>query len=103
VGVSWCEWRGETLILNLHIQPRASHDELVGPHGDRLKVRITAPPVDGKANEHLIRFLAKTFGVPKSQVTLVSGETGRDKRISIANPTRLPPLIPPKIPAKPQS
>jgi len=93
--MNWYEWRGQTLIINLHIQPRASRDELVGPHGDRLKVRITAPPVDGQANEHLTRFLAKTFGVPKSQVTLISGETGRDKRISIANPTKLPPLVTP--------
>lgn len=98
--MSWYEWRDQTLIINLHIQPRASRDELVGPHGDRLKVRITAPPVDGKANEHLIRFLAKTFGVPKSNVTLISGETGRDKRIGIANPTKLPPLISPEIPSK---
>jgi hypothetical protein len=98
--MSWYEWRDQTLIINLHIQPRASRDELVGPHGDRLKVRITAPPVDGKANEHLIRFLAKTFGVPKSNVTLISGETGRDKRIGIANPTKLPPLISPEIPSR---
>lgn len=98
--MSGYEWRGETLILNLHIQPRASRDELAGPHGDRLKVRITAPPVDGKANEHLIRFLARCFGVPKSNITLLSGETGRDKRISIAHPTTLPPLIAPAIPPK---
>lgn len=98
--MSWYEWRDQTLIINLHIQPRASREELVGPHGDRLKVRITAPPVDGKANEHLIRFLAKSFGVPKSNITLLSGETGRDKRISITHPTILPPLIAPEIPPK---
>lgn len=96
----WYEWRDQTLILSLHIQPRASRDELAGPHGDRLKVRITAPPVDGKANEHLLRFLAKSFGVPKSNITLLSGETGRDKRIAIINPTTLPPLIAPAIPLK---
>ena len=98
--MSWYEWRGETLIINLHIQPRASREELVGPHGDRLKVRITASPVDGQANEQLIRFLAKTFGVAKSNITLISGETGRDKRISITRPTTLPPLIAPPAPSK---
>lgn len=96
--MSGYEWRGQTLILNLHIQPRASRDELAGPHGERLKVRITAPPVDGKANEHLIRFLAKTFGVAKSSITLLSGECGRDKRIAIADPERLPPFIAPPLP-----
>ncbi len=74
--------------------------ELVGPHGDRLKVRVTAPPVYGKANEHLIRFLAKRFAVAKSQLTLLSGESGRDKRISITNPTQLPPFIVPPLPHK---
>lgn len=94
------EWRQQTLILNLHIQPQASGDGVVGPHGDRLKVRITAPPVDGKANRHLIRLLAKTFGVARSQITLISGETGPDKRISITQPTQLPPFIAPPLPPK---
>ena len=55
-----------------------------------LKVRITAPPVDGKANEHLIKFIAKQFGVARRNVKLISGETGRNKRIAIAYPKVLP-------------
>lgn len=87
----WYEWRGEQLLLNIRVQPRASKDEIVGPHGaDSIKVRITAPPVDGKANAHLIKFLAKSFGVAKSQVELISGTTGRDKRLAITAPTSLP-------------
>ena len=87
----WYQWNGELLLLSVRVQPRASQDEIVGPHGtDSLKVRITAPPVDGKANAHLIKFLAKAFGVPKSQVALISGTTGRDKRIAISKPKRLP-------------
>ena len=78
-------------MLALRIQPRASRDEIVGPHGEQLKVRITAPPVDGKANAHLTAFLAKQFRVPKSRVTLVSGDTGRDKRVRIEAPGALPP------------
>ncbi len=87
----WYQWQGERLILNIRVQPRASQDEIVGPHGaDSLKIRITAPPVDGKANEHLIKFLAKGFGVAKSQITLISGTSGRDKRLAIQNPKRFP-------------
>ena len=87
---AWFRWEGEELWLSLHVQPRASRDQLVGPHGDQLRVRITAPPVDGKANAHLLRYLAKAFGVPRAQVTLVSGESGRSKRVRIERPARLP-------------
>lgn len=83
-------WDGEDLILDLRVQPRASRDELVGPHGEQMKVRITAPPVDGKANAHLLRFVAKAFGVPPSAVTIIAGETGRDKRLRIARPRLFP-------------
>lgn len=88
--MSWHAWQGDDLLLVLRIQPRASRDEIVGPHGDSLKVRITAPPVDGKANQHLRRFIAKAFGVAPSSVHLVSGETGRDKRLRIEKPQRIP-------------
>lgn len=87
----WYTWQEETLLLTLRVQPRASKDEIVGPHGeDALKVRITAPPVDGKANQHLIAFLAKSFGVAKGQVTLLKGDSGRDKRFAIESPKRFP-------------
>jgi len=83
-------WEEGDLILDLRIQPRASRDEIVGWQGERIKVRITAPPVDGKANAHLLAFLAKSCGVAKSRVHLLSGETGRDKRVRIQAPVRLP-------------
>ncbi len=83
-------WQGSDLILALHVQPRARRDELVGLHGDRLKVRITAPPVEGRANDHLVRFLAGLFGVPRRQVELLGGESGRDKRCRIRAPARVP-------------
>ncbi|MDD5034201.1 MAG: DUF167 family protein [Methylococcaceae bacterium] len=79
--------------MDIHVQPRASKDEIVGLHGDRLKVRITAPPVDGKANKHLVDFLAELFGVGKANVILIAGEKGRDKRFRIDKPKRLPPLF----------
>ena len=90
---AWLQWQENDLILQVIIQPRASKDDIAGPQGERLKIRITAPPVDGQANQHLIRFLAKTFKVPKSRVIIESGETGRLKRIRIQNPQQLPTLI----------
>lgn len=74
------------LTLNVHVQPRAGKDEISGLHGDRLKIRIKAPPVDGKANQYLTEFLADAFGVAKRDVVLLSGETGRDKRFRISSP-----------------
>lgn len=84
------QWQGEDLLLVLRVQPRASRDEIVGPHGDSLKIRITAPPVDGKANSHLLKYLAKAFGVPRADVELVTGESGRNKQVRIRAPVTLP-------------
>ncbi len=86
-------WRGDMLELNVRVQPKASRDEIVGPLGSDLKVRITAPPIEGQANAHLVRFLAKIFGVPRARVTLVSGEKGRRKQLRIQAPARLPEMI----------
>lgn len=86
-------WDGANLILRVRVQPRASRDEWLEPRDDRFRARITAPPVDGKANAHLQLFLAELFGVAKSQVALLAGETGRDKRWRIVAPRRLPPGI----------
>ena len=95
MAAPWYQWDGEDLLLAVHIQPRASADSLDGTHGERLKIRLTAPPVDGKANSHLIRFLARHFDVPRSQVHLISGESGRAKRVRIQSPRQLPAGISP--------
>lgn len=92
-------WEGDHLILPVRVQPRASRDELIGWQDGRLRVRITAPPVAGKANAYLGQFLATVFQVPKSQVILLAGETGRVKRFRIIGPRRLPPGIEPAAPA----
>nr|MDA8163428.1 DUF167 family protein [Desulfobacteraceae bacterium] len=68
------------VILTVHVQPKASRDGVAGLHGEAVKVSITAPPVDGKANAALVRFLAKLFGMPKAAVVLDSGHQGRTKR-----------------------
>lgn len=74
---------------------------LPGPQGERLKIRITAPPIEGKANAHLLKFLARRFRVNKSQVRLLAGATSRDKRVCIESPARLLAGVePPTQPAK---
>ncbi len=83
-------WEGNVLHLFVRVQPKASKDEFAEEQEGRIRVRITAPPVDGKANTHLIKFLAKTFGVAKSDIQIKSGETGRNKHLHIASPNRLP-------------
>lgn len=81
---------GEALWLDLFIQPKASRDQIQGVHGDELKVAITAPPVDGQANSHLIKYLAKQFKVAKGQIQIVRGELGRHKTVTIHAPKQLP-------------
>ncbi len=85
----WHRWDGADLVLTVRVQPRASRDEL-RLEGARLKVRITAPPVDGAANAHLLRFLADAFGVAPSRAELVRGASGREKVVRIAAPKALP-------------
>ena len=80
----------EGLVLRLYIQPKASRDSIIGLHGDELKVAITAPPIDGKANAHLVKYLAKQFRVAKSQVVVEKGELGRHKQVKIIDPQQIP-------------
>ena len=91
--MSFYHWQKNDLFLSVHIQPRASRTEIVGVHNDRLKIKITAPPVEGKANAAVIKLLAKLFSVAKSRVILLSGETSRDKRFCIKSPKKLPDWI----------
>lgn len=93
--VGWYRWESTTLHLFLHVQPRAGRDEIVGVQGSRLKVRITAPPVDGEANAHLVKYLAKLFGVPRADVAVAAGAHSRDKHLTVARPQRLPESFPP--------
>jgi hypothetical protein len=82
--MSWLSRAADgSVILTLHIQPGAKKTEITGLHGEALKIRLAAPPVDGKANAALIAFLAKACGVSKSAVELVSGDTCRAKRVRV--------------------
>jgi uncharacterized protein (TIGR00251 family) len=73
-----------SVSLSVHVQPKASRTRIAGLHGEALKLCITSPPVDGKANAAVIRFFAKLFKIPRAAVTLASGEASRDKRIILA-------------------
>ena len=79
----WISDSPEGALVLLHAQPGAKRDGVAGTFNGRLKIAMTAPPVDGKANAHLAKWLSKTLRVPKSSVVLVSGETSRDKRVRI--------------------
>jgi len=87
------QWQDDDLLLDIRVQPRASSDGFAEQLGDRIKLRITAPPVDGKANRHLIALLARTFKVAKNDISIISGETGRNKRIKIRRPAHLPEIF----------
>lgn len=90
---TWCRWDGPDLVLRLHVQPGAATDAVLGPHGDRLRVRIQAPPVDGKANARLRAWLAEAFALPRSRIEIVAGHSGRFKRVRVEAPGALPEAI----------
>ena len=86
----WRREDGDALILTLHLQPGAKRTQIAGIHGDALRIRIQAPPVEGKANAELVRYLAGAFGVPVRQVTLVRGDSSRHKVLRIEAPRLRP-------------
>jgi len=92
--VPWRREEGEgaahALVLALHVQPGAGRTEVAGAHGDVLKIRLAAAPVEGKANAALLRYLAEAFGVPQRAVALLRGETSRKKTVRIVAPRKRP-------------
>lgn len=86
-------WDGDDLVLHCHLQPKASRSEFAGMQGERLKIRLSAPPVDGKANAALQAFLADAFGVSKRQVSIEAGELSRLKRVRVRQPGQWPPEL----------
>jgi uncharacterized protein (TIGR00251 family) len=79
----WLRESGGRTTLTLHIQPGAKKTEVAGLHGDALKIRLAAPPVDGKANAALLAFVAERLGIAKSSVSLKSGQTSRRKVLEV--------------------
>lgn len=85
--MSWYQDFNGGVTITVKATPRANKDEIAGADGDWLRVRLKAPPVDGKANEALVKFFAGVFGVSKSAVSIVSGDTARLKRVKIVGVT----------------
>jgi len=88
--MTWYRWDGPDLVLELLVQPRASANEFAGEIDGRLKIRTTAPPVEGEANQRLIAWLAGQFGVSRSAVVIGQGAAGRRKRVRISAPKVIP-------------
>ena len=86
--MDWIRETSKGVLLPVRAMPRAAKNEIQGAHGDALKVRLQAPPVEGKANQALIRFLSDALDIPRSQLSIVSGETGRNKAVLITGITR---------------
>ena len=79
----WLETTSDGTLLHLRIIPRAARDMVQGPLGDRLKIRLQAPPVEGKANKALLKFLSRRLGVPTSRLSLVAGAGAREKTVLV--------------------
>ena len=87
---AWLREEADALVLTLHVQPGAAHTSVDGEHGEALKLRLAAAPVEGKANAELLRWLARAFGVPRRNVVLLRGETSRAKVLRIVTPSLRP-------------
>jgi uncharacterized protein (TIGR00251 family) len=85
-------WQNDSLLLSCRLQTKATQDGFAEVVAGRIKIRITAAPVDGMANKHLIKFLAKQFKVPQERIAIMSGEHSKHKRILIRQPQSLPVL-----------
>jgi uncharacterized protein (TIGR00251 family) len=83
----WCEATPDGCRLRLRVIPRSGRDAVQGRHGDRLKIRLQAPPVGGKANRALLHFLARKLGIPSSSLSLAAGSAGREKTVLAAGVT----------------
>lgn len=81
---SWLTERPDGCVLSVHVQPGARGAGVVGEHGDALKIRIDSPPIEGRANQALIAFLASRLDLAKGALTLLSGESSRRKRVLVS-------------------
>ena len=90
---SWYRYSNGNLILTLYIQPGAKSTEVIGLHGDALKIKLASPPIDGKANKALLQFIAGQFDIPLRQIKLIRGEKSRHKTVELLGCTTNPESI----------
>ncbi len=86
----WYHHKGNVITLMLYVQPGAKRSEVIGLHGDALKIRLAAPPIEGRANEALLRFIADSFNVPLHNVELKQGALSRHKVVLVNSSTLEP-------------
>lgn len=86
----WYRWDGACLVLRVKVHPRSANDEIIGVTGDAVRVRLRAPPTNGKANQALLAMLAAAFSVPKRNVTIRHGHGSRIKTVAVAHPLTMP-------------
>jgi uncharacterized protein (TIGR00251 family) len=93
--MTWIRPDKQGCLIEIHAQPQARKNEIIGLHNERLKIKIQSPPVDGKANEMLIEFLAETLKVSRSRLRLTKGETSRQKQVLVEGmtPAEVEPLL----------
>ena len=96
---SFCAWDGDTLVLNVLGTPAAKQDAIGKPKGHQLKISVTAAPVAGKATDHMVRFLAREFGVTPNDIEVVFGRYNVNKQLRIKAPAKLPAVIGDHLPA----
>ena len=89
----WYRYSHGNLILTLYIQPGAKSSEVVGLHGDTLKIKLASPPIDGKAHKALLQFIAEQFDIPLRQIKLIRGEKSRHKTVEIIGSSKNPESI----------
>lgn len=90
---TFCAWEGDILVLNVLGTPSAKRDVIGKPKGPQLKISVTAEPEGGKATDHMVRFLAKEFGVTVKDIEVVFGRFSVNKQLRIKSPKQLPPVI----------
>ncbi len=92
-GESFFAWEGDVLVLNVLGKPSAARDAIGKPRGTQLKISVTAAPVNGKATDHMVRFLAPLFGVAVTNIEVVFGRENVNKQLRITAPQKLPALF----------
>jgi hypothetical protein len=90
---SFCAWDGDTLVLNILGKPDSNRDAIGKVKGKQLKVSVSAPPVAGRATDHMVRFLAEEFGVSVNDIKVVFGRFNVNKQLRIRSPKKLPAVI----------
>ena len=89
----FCYWDDDILVLNILGTPSAKRDKILKPRGNQLKVSVTASPEGGKATDYMVKFLSKEFGVKRSDIEVVFGQTSIHKQLRVSKPKKLPKVI----------